>query len=102
MLQIPLQNVAARPYSVVLGGQNCQINLYQKDNGLYFDLNSNGADIVTGVLCHNADLLVCIQYAGFQGNLLFIDTQGTSDPTYDGLGTRYSLVYLTAAEAALI
>lgn len=107
MQDIPLQNVPSRPYSVVLGNQNCQINLYQKPQGLFFDLNSNGADIVTGVLCHNADPLVCIKYTGFQGNLVFVDTQGTSDPAYDatgvgGLGTRYTLVYLTAAEAALI
>ena len=24
---------------------------------------------------------------------LFVDTKGTSDPTYDELGTRYQLVY---------
>jgi hypothetical protein len=39
---------------------------------------------------------------GFIGNLLFVDTQGSSDPTYDGLGSRFSLVYLTAEEYALI
>ena len=41
-------------------------------------------------------------YTGFIGNLLFIDTQGNSDPSYDGLGSRFSLVYLTAEEYALI
>lgn len=46
--------------------------------------------------------LVSREYAGFSGNLLFIDTQGDKDPDYLSLGSRYSLVYLTAAENDLI
>jgi hypothetical protein len=34
--------------------------------------------------------------------LLFIDSQGSADPSYDGLGDRFALVYLTAEEYALI
>jgi hypothetical protein len=100
MLQIPLQAVPSQIVKSVCDSQNCQIAIYQKSQGVFFDLNSNGTDIVTGVLAHNADFLCCINYTGFEGNFVFIDTQGTSDPSYDGFGTRYFLVYLTAAEYA--
>ena len=102
MQEIPLQNIPSQTMCIVLAGQNCQIFLYQKDEGLFFDLNSNATDIVTGIICENGNPLVCIQYSGFSGNLLFVDTQGNNDPTYDGLSIRYNLVYLTASEYDLI
>jgi len=98
MQQIPLQAVASQTTRIVLGGQNCQISLYQKDEGLFFDLISNGTTIVVAVLALDAVALVCRQYLGFIGNLLFVDTQGSTAPTYAGLGGRYALVYLTEAE----
>lgn len=102
MQEIPIQPVPSQIAKVVLGGQNCQILIYQKPQGLFVDINADGSDIVTGVIARDAVPLVCREYAGFVGNLIFIDTQGASDPTYDGLGSRYSLVYLTAEEYALI
>lgn len=102
MQEIPIQPVPSQITKVVLGTQNCQILIYQKPQGMFVDINANGADIVTGVLARDAVPLVCREYAGFSGNLVFIDTQGNGDPVYDGLGSRYSLVYLTAEEYALI
>lgn len=69
---------------------------------MFVDINVNGVDVVTGVIARDVVPLVCREYAGFSGNLVFIDTQGNGDPVYDGLGSRYSLVYLTAEEYALI
>lgn len=102
MQEIPLQPIPSQITKVVLGTQNCQINIYQKAQGLFVDVNSNGVDIVTAVIARDAVPLVCREYAGFSGNLLFIDSQGASDPTSDALGSRFSLVYLTADEYALI
>jgi hypothetical protein len=99
--QISTQPVPSQILSVVLEGQNCQIAIYQKDQGLFVDLNANGVDISTAVIAHDVVPLVPTGYLGFSGNLLFTDTQGGSDPTYDGLGSRYQLVYLTPAEVAL-
>ena len=101
MLQISTQPVPSQILSVVLAGQNCQIAIYQKTQGLFVDLNSNGVDISTGVLAHDVVSLVPTTYLGFAGQLVFTDTQGSKDPTYDGLGSRYQLLYLTTAEAAL-
>jgi hypothetical protein len=102
MQEIPLQAIPSQSSKVVLAAQNCQILVYQKPQGVFVDLNVDGVDIVAGVIARDAVPLVCREYAGFAGNLLFIDTQGSSDPSYDGLGSRFNLVYLTAEEYALL
>lgn len=102
MQTVPLQPVPSQSTKVVLGGQNCQILIYQKPQGCFIDINADGVDIVVGVIARNAVPLVCREYVGFIGNLLFVDTQGSADPSYEGLGSRWSLVYLTAEENALI
>ncbi len=103
MLQIPIQPVPSQQLFVVLGGQNCAINIYQKGCRVYADLTSNGSIMCIAALAHNAvSLDACNAYDGFQGNLYFIDTQGVDDPQYTGFGSRWQLVYLTAAEVAAI
>lgn len=102
MQNIPIQPIPSQLVKVVLGGQNVQIFIYQKDQGLFVDINSDGVDIVVGVIARDAVAIICREYMGFIGNILFVDTQGSSDPTYSGLGSRFSLVYLTADEYGLI
>jgi hypothetical protein len=102
MQQIPLQPIPSQSTKVVLGGQNCQILVYQKPQGVFVDINADGVDISVGTIARDAVPLVSREYAGFSGNLLFIDSQGSADPSYDGLGDRFALVYLTAEEYALI
>lgn len=102
MQTIPTQAAPVQVIKTVVAGQNCQIFLRQTEKGMFFDLNVNGTDVVDTVICQNQNPLVCIQYLGFQGNFIFVDTQGADDPTYDGLNSRYYLNYLTAAENALV
>lgn len=102
MQQIPILPVPNQAAKAVLDGQNCQIRIYQKPQGVFVDLTADGVSIATGMLARDAVPLVCRDYAGFSGNLMFVDTRGRSDPDYAGMGSRYSLVYLTAAEYALI
>jgi hypothetical protein len=102
MLQIPIQPVPSQQVLCVLDGQNCQIAIYQKGDSVFVDLNSNGVNMCVACLAHNAVPLDSLNsYDGFQGNLFFIDTQGLDDPQYTGFGSRWVLVYLTAAELAL-
>lgn len=100
MQQIALQPVPSQQLQIVLAGQNCQIAVYQKTQGIFVDVNANGADVSTGIIARDAVPLVPTAYLGFVGNLLFTDTQGFDDPNYEGLGSRFQLVYLTAAEYA--
>lgn len=98
---IPLQPVANQTLTAVLGNQNCRINVYQKFFGLYLDL-SIGTDppIVVGTICQNANPIVRYPYLGFIGDLVFFDTQGSDDPVYTGLGSRWQFVYLEASDLA--
>jgi len=91
MQVIPLASVASQSLSVQINGQDCSINLYQKSTGLFFDLTVNGAQIIEAMLCLNGVGLIRSAYLGFVGQLVFIDTQGSSDPYYAGLGARYIL-----------
>lgn len=102
MQTIPLQSQPSQILKAVLGGQNCQIFVYQKPQGVYVDVVANGIDIVIGVIAEDANIIICREYIGFQGNLMFIDTQGSADPDYLGMGSRWQLVYLTAEENALL
>jgi hypothetical protein len=78
---------------VQLGGQQCRIKVYQRRSGLFLDLYVNDSPIITGVIARDRVAIVRDAYLGFFGDLAFIDTQGTSDPTYSGLGSRFLLVW---------
>lgn len=61
---------------------------------MYMTLTVNTQTLLSTVICRNLVKIVRYGYLGFVGNLVFIDTQGDSDPTYDGLGSRYQLLYV--------
>lgn len=95
---VPIDPTPAQTLAILLEQQNCQITLQQKSTGLFMDLYVDQEAIVLGVLCENLNRIVRSAYLGFSGDFTFIDNQGTSDPDFTGLGDRYSLAYLTAAE----
>jgi hypothetical protein len=109
---IPIQPVASQSFSVTLAGQSCQINVYQKtwyetgpDEGeflpqyaVYLDLYVNNALLIGGVICRNMVRIVRDAYFGFIGDLAFYDSQGADDPVASGLGSRFQLIYLEAAD----
>lgn len=62
---------------------------------LYCDVILNEtAPQAQGVLCQNLKPIVRYAYVGYLGDLFFFDVQGTNDPIYAGLGTRFLLYYL--------
>jgi hypothetical protein len=95
---IPLQALPNQTVTVGLGAQNCQINVYTRIGALYLDLYVNNVLIIAGVVCENLNRIVRSLYLGFAGDLAFIDNQGSTDPVYNGLGTRYSLAYIQPSE----
>lgn len=98
MQQIPIQQTPSQVVSVILANQNCQISLYQKSTGIFFDLRVGDRPVVTTRLVRNAVPLVRQRYLGFVGDLFIMDMQGNQDPEYIGLGTRYLLYYLEATD----
>ena len=91
--QIPLQAVPDQTVQVYLGGQNCTLRVYQRRYGLFVDLYVNNALVRQGMQGLNRVRIVRDAYLGFTGDLAFIDGQGSSDPDYTGLGTRFILAY---------
>lgn len=98
MLTVPIFDQPSQSLQVTLGQQLCTINIYQKNTGLFCDLLVNDALIIGGVLCENLNRIVRSVYLGFVGDLVFDDTQGSDDPSYPGLGDRYVLIYVEAAD----
>jgi len=91
---VSTQPVPSQEFSVSLNNQPCQIKLYQLRPGLFIDLYINDELIIGGVICQNLNRIVRSLYLGFQGDLIFIDSEGSGDPKYSGLGSRYNLAYL--------
>jgi hypothetical protein len=99
---IPLQTVPSQTVSITLNNQICQINVYQKSGTIYVDLYVDLILVIGGVACWNNNVIVRSGYLGFDGDLAFIDTQGSLDPTYPGIGDRFFLAYFTKAEVAAL
>lgn len=102
MLLVPLSPLPAQIVNVTLSNQVCQIEVTQKFYGVFLDLYVNNTLIIGGVICQNLNPIVRQRYLGFNGDLMFVDTQGSADPEYAGLGERYQLLYLSADEVAAI
>lgn len=98
MQQIALQSVPSQQVQIVLGGQTCAISVYVKTQCMFIDLAVNGVQVAYAVQCKNLVSLVPTAYLGFAGWMIFLDTQGSSDPQYAGLGSRWVLLYLNAAD----
>lgn len=99
MMQIQATNTPDQTLSVTLAAQNAQIAIRQNGNNLYFDLAIDGAPVVMCRLCQDRQrLLIDAQYRGFIGDFVWIDTAGTSKPFYQGIGSRFFLIYLEAGE----
>lgn len=98
MLIVPINDVPSQTFSVVLAGQSCQIRIFQRGQALYADVSVNNSPVVRGSACRDRVFIVRQTYLGFIGDLLFVDTQGASDPLSPGLGTRYLLVYAESAD----
>ena len=100
MQTIPLQAVESQIVTCLLGGQYCQINVYQKAYGVFLDLYIDNVLIIGGVICQNLNPIVRSAYLGFQGDLMFVDSGGSADPDWTGLAGRFVLLYLSPAEMA--
>jgi hypothetical protein len=98
MITVSLEAVKEQTVNVALNQQQCSIRLVQRDSAIYMDLSVNNVPLIQGVPCLYANKMVRYSYLGFSGDLVFLDTQGTSDPEYSNLGGRYKLFYMTEAE----
>lgn len=102
MQLIPLQPIPSQVLTVALNDQQCQLSVYQKFFGLYVDVYVNGGLIIGGVIAEDQNRIVRSVYLGFEGDLIFADSQGSEDPQYEGLGGRFQFLYLSPADLATL
>jgi hypothetical protein len=95
---IPLQPIPNQSFQAQLGTQTCTINLFQYQFGLFLTLFVGTTLIVASVPCENLNRIVRSPYLGFSGDLVFWDQQGSADPIYTGLGSRWQLVYVAPGD----
>lgn len=93
MIEITLEKVPAQEVNVILNKQKVRIRVFQLSTGLYVDVYKNDEPVCLGVLALNLNKIVRYKYLDFDGDLFFMDTQGSSDPQYKGLGERFILCY---------
>lgn len=100
---IPLKAVPNQTLTIMCASQLTKLSIYTLIDGLlYMDVLLNDVNIITGVLCENVNRVIRGAYLGYIGDFAFVDTQGSSDPVYSGLGSRYQLAYLSATEVAAL
>jgi len=63
---------------------------------LYCDIAVDGNTICAGVPCLLSELIKAYKHLDFSGDLTFFDSKGFTNPTWQGLGDRYSLIYFPA------
>lgn len=92
-MYIPLLQLPNQKLSVILGGQNCTISLYWRQERLYLDLTCNASVVCKGAVCQDRVDIVQSPSRYFSGSLFFLDLQGDRPPHWQELGTRYVLAY---------
>lgn len=101
---VPLLATPSQQIKTVLNNQVVQLDIYQLRYGLFVDVIVNGVLEIGAVLCENLNRIIRDAYlneeTGFAGDFVFQDTQGSDDPVFTGLGSRFLLLYLTADELA--
>lgn len=93
-----MQSVPSQSFQVTLDEQNCTLSVYQKSTGVYIDIYLENTLLLAGIVGQHGNRIIRDAYYGFLGDLIFWDTQGTSDPSYTGLGSRWILIYLLPSE----
>ncbi len=103
MLVIPIQPLKNQTLQVQLAEQAVALNIYQLAYGLFVDVYKDNGLIIGGVIAQNLNRIVQDSYLGLVGDFTFLDTQSAAgepgeDPVYTGLGDRFQLIYLEAAD----
>ena len=96
--EIPLAAEPAQSLQILLDDQECAISVYTREPRLYLDLDVDGRRICTGAVCLDGAGVLQSPTAYFSGSLHFVDTRGREAPQWDGLGTRWRLLWFSADE----
>ncbi|CAI3941514.1 unnamed protein product [Commensalibacter communis] len=96
---IDIDAVDNQTFSLNLEGASYHFRLKDLGKaGVYLDVNRNGQPLIMGVLCLDRVRIIRSAYKDFPGDLLFVDQNGFTNPTYLGFGTRFLLYHVSKDE----
>ncbi len=95
IIEIPARPIPAYSFQTILNGQACSLRLVWRNDTLYCDLMVDNAYIWQGRIVHDRTPIKNFRVTPFVGNFVFVDYEGTNDPQYSGLGSRYRMFYIT-------
>lgn len=90
---VPLKPVPSQQIVVSLAGQSATIITRQMAGKQYLSLSISGNTICVNAIIRDRTPIVRTSYTGFVGDLVMVDTEGITDPSFTGYGTRYFLIY---------
>lgn len=82
--QLPVSPIPNQTFSTTLDGETWQITLETRLDNIYISLESRSR----GLVLSNR---ICLDRTYLGYGFLFVDIDGTNDPAFDMLGTRYLL-----------
>ena len=98
MERINISAIPSQTLNIVLAEQYCTISLYWRQAALYLDLSIGQNVICQGAVCTNRADVIQSPVPGFAGTLHFWDNEGDRPPHWQGLNSRWELLYLAEGE----
>ena len=106
MIELDLSPIPNQEFMMVLDRQSCVINIYQRAGRVYLDLFMDGEPVQVGSLLQPKAPTITRADCPFKGNFRVVDSQSAPDkqkmPTYEELGTRFKVFYLSEQEEAQV
>lgn len=90
---VPLDALPNQNFTLEMDGKDVELEFLTRGPFLYANIKVDSQDKLNGIVCQNKCNLFLYPNIGINGKLYFEDTQGSLDPIYFGLGTRWILVY---------
>ena len=93
LIEIPVSPIANQRFSLELDKQQVEIELRQIGPALMCSVWVDEQVVFQNSICGNISRVGQFKSNLFDGVLFFVDTQGTSDPVFTGLGERYKFYF---------
>lgn len=100
MIIVPLIPIASQTLEIILDNQEVTLSIYQRNERLFANITVGTQAVLAGAVCVNLQAINPFKSPYFTGELFFVDTLGHEAPFYTGLGSRFELVFVSAAELA--
>lgn len=91
--QIPIKASPSQTLDIILAEQNVTIVLQARLGKLFADVALDNVAAVRGRLCHDRTQILNESYRGFKGEIFFLDKNGTEDPNWREINSRFVLLY---------